>query len=775
MKIGFIRLILQRPYLVMLSIILVVAGLGYGAQNLYFRGDYKVFFGEENPQLNGFETMQKVFNKNDNVSIILAPKSGHVFEAESLELVYKLTEASWQTPYSTRVDSITNYQHTEAEEDDLIVEDLLLDPADLNASKIAKIKQAALAEPMLLNRLVSDRGHVTMINITVQLPELDKNQEVLDVTAFVRQIAAEYQTLYPDIDIHLAGIVMMNNSFQEEANGDAQTLIPGMFLAILIMLAVLLRSMLGMLATLMVIICSIVATLGGAGWAGFFMSTPTINVPVLVMTLAVADCVHIIASMNYNLRQGMDKLLAIENALDINIVPIFITSATTAIGFLTFNFSDVPPLRDLGNMVAWGVMLAFALSVILLPALLTVLPVRRPKQSEKTGFMESFADWVIAKRTPVLLVSTLVIVGLTAFVPLNKANDIAVEYFDERVKFRQASDFMDENLMGVSTIDFAIDAGESNGVNKPEFIKVVSDFTDWLRGQEVVDHVYSLSDTFKRLNKNLHGDDDTYYRIPADHELAAQYLLMYEMSLPYGLDLNNQLNIDKSAIRITVTMDNIGSKEVIAMEDAVNVWFANNAPQYSVTAASPTLMFGHIGERNMSSMLIGTSIAMVLISVLLIIALRSWKLGIISILPNMIPAGMGFGFWALYSSNINLGLSVVTSMSLGIVVDDTVHFLAKYKRARMAGKNAEDAVRYAFASVGRALWITTLVLVSGFMVLAQSAFALNGNMGLLTAVIILLALAVDFLFLPAFLILTDKKEYVTEGKTNDSVTKEQLA
>lgn len=766
MKLKMIQLVLAKPWLVLLTALTVTLAIGYGATNLTFRGDYKVFFGAENPQLNGFEDMQKNFNKNDNVSIVIAPQSKNVFSNNVLTLIYEMTDEAWQTPYSTRVDSLTNYQHTEAEGDDLLVEDLLLDTADLTAEKIAKIKQISLNEPMLVHRSISPEGHVTMINVTVQLPEKNKTQEVVDITEFVRELVAKYQKLYPEVDFYLAGIVMMNNAFQEEAQTDAQTLIPGMFIAILLMLTFLLRSVLAMFSILMVIITSIVTTMGGAGWAGFYISTPTVNVPVLIMTLAVADCVHILASMNYNLRQGMEKTKAIAQALEINIGPIFITSATTAIGFLTFNFSDVPPLRDLGNMVAWGVIMAFLLSITLLPALLTLLPVRQPKVTEKTGMMENVAEWVIAKRTPLLICSTIFIIAMTSLVPLNKTNDIASDYFDNRVEFRQASDYMDAHLMGVSSIDFAIDTTQANGINDPAYLNTLNELSNWLRQQDIIDHVFTLSDTFKNLNKNMHGGDPAYYKIPENKALAAQYLLLYEMSLPFGLDLNNQLNIDKSAVRLTITMDNIGSKEVIAMEQSVLKWFSENAPQYKVIAASPTLMFGHIGERNMGSMLIGSAVAMVLISLLLVVALRSLKLGIISLLPNMIPAGIGFGFWALYSGNINLGLSIVVSMSLGIVVDDTVHFLAKYKRARMMGKNAEDAVRYAFASVGRALWITTLVLVSGFMVLTLSSFALNSSMGLLTALIILTALIVDFLFLPAFLILTDKKQYTVKENVN---------
>jgi predicted RND superfamily exporter protein len=219
---------------------------------------------------------------------------------------------------------------------------------------------------------------------------------------------------------------------------------------------------------------------------------------------------------------------------------------------------------------------------------------------------------------------------------------------------------------------------------------------------------------------------------------------------------------------MTINIDNVGSKEIVAIENLAKQWFKDNAPQYDLMASSPSLMFAHIGERNMKSMITGTTVALLLISVLLIFALKDVRLGLISLIPNLAPAAIGFGVWSLWNGNVNLGLSVVTSMTLGIVVDDAVHFLSKYKRAREDGNNAEEAVRYAFSSVGRALLITTLVLVIGFLVLAQSTFAVNGDMGLLSAIIIFFALIVDFLFLPPFLILLDKKEYPVKGESNET-------
>ena len=237
------------------------------------------------------------------------------------------------------------------------------------------------------------------------------------------------------------------------------------------------------------------------------------------------------------------------------------------------------------------------------------------------------------------------------------------------------------------------------------------------------------------------------------------------MSLPYGLDLNNQIDMDKAATRISVTLDNLGSKELTAFEQRAYRFFNKLSPDLRITAASPALMFAHIGEANMQSMLKGSLLALVLISFLLIFALKSLKLGLISLVPNLLPAGLGFGIWAMISGEINMALSVVLSMTLGIIVDDTVHYLSKYKAAREQGKTAKEANQYAFKTIGQALVVTTSVLAIGFGVLSLSSFALNSDMGLLTAIILVSALVIDLLFLPAFLLWLDKPTDTAETAT----------
>ncbi|HGF5257899.1 TPA: RND family transporter [Vibrio parahaemolyticus] len=772
--IGLGKIPTKYSLLVLLATIFLIIVATIGGKNLYFRGDYDIFFDGTNKQLLAFDEIQTTFAKTDNLAIVIAPEDGDIFTPQTLSLIQKITVDAWQVPYSSRVDSIANYQHTEAFDDELLVEDLLYSEYELTPERISKVKSIALSEPVLKSALVSEKGDVTVVNITVQLPEMDKTAEVEEVVSSINAMIDRYQRAYPDVTFHKAGIIAMNHAFMTAAQDDSSTLVPTMLVVILVFLTIMLRSILSVIATLIVIIGSVMATMGISGWAGMFLSTATVNVPTLIMTLAVADCVHVIATMRQSMKNGFTKAQSIERSIALNFVPILITSVTTAIGFLMMNMSDSPVLRDFGNLSALGVMVACFLSVTLLPALLKLLPihVKMETSQDQKHVMDRLGDFVVSQRRALLPLSVAVIVVCASLIPLNKVNDESVEYFGQRNEFRQAADFMEERISGMTNISIAIKTNESQGIAAPDFLNTIGEFSSWLRDQPETDHVATLADVYKRLNKNMHGDDEAYYLLPQERELAAQYLLLYEMSLPYGLDLNNQINVDKSSIKMVLTVANLGSVELVDLENRIYQWFAEHAPQYQVVASSPSLMFAHIGETNMASMLSTLPITLVLISALLIFALRSVRLGLISLMPNIAPAVIGFGLWALISGEINLGLSVVVTLTLGIVVDDAVHFLSKYQRARREGQTAEQAVRYAFHTVGRALWITTVVLVAGFSVLAMSSFRLNADMGQLSAIVIFIALVVDFLFLPTLLMLFDKKAYLQESPSDNARLKE---
>ncbi len=745
-----------------LSIMLFLA-FGSGGAKLGFDGDYRVFFKKDNPQLVAYEALQKKYTQDDNVLIVIEPKDDAVFTTRTLAAIEELTAESWQMPFSTRVDAITNFQHTYAEEDDLYVEDLVTDASSKTSDDLQKIRNIALDEPLLVHRLVNEEGTVAAINITVKLPGEDVSENPI-LVAKVREMTNAFEEKYPGLETHLSGLVMLNSAFFEASQKDSATLIPLMFLAIIVTILLSTRTVFGTIVSLLVIVFSIAFGMGFAGHMGIKLTPPSGAAPIIIMTLAVADSIHILITMMQGMRRGMARKDAIVESLRVNFMPVFITSLTTIIGFLSMNTAEVPPFRDLGNISAVGMAGAFIFSVTLLPALMSLLPVKvKVKDETKSrsgGFYAGIANLVVSSRWGTLGATTLVIAILGFFASRIELNDEFVEYFDDRVAFRQDTDFISDNLTGIYNAEFSLGSGESGGINNPEYLQKLEAFERWLEAQPEIVHVNAYSEIARRVNRSMHGDDESYYAIPTNREEAAQYLLLYELSLPFGLDLNNQINVDKSETRLTATIQNMSTREMIGFAQRAETWLEDNTPSYMhTTGISPTMMFAYLSRTQILSLISGNLIAIGLITLVLILALRSVKYGMLSLIPNLTPALAGFGLWALFGGQINVGISIVFGMTLGIIVDDTIHFLTKYLRAiRDHGHSPEEAVKYAFNTVGRALVVTTIVLTAGFFILAQSSFGMNSGMAKVTTLVIVSALLIDFLLLPALLLITSKSK-----------------
>jgi len=765
--------VVNHRWWIILATVIVVAASASGMRFLTVNNDTRVFFSKENPQLQALEALENTYNRIDNVLFVIAPKDGDVFTRETLAALEELTEISWQIPYSSRVDSITNFQHTRAEEDDLIVADLVQNAMRLSDADLERIKKIALSEPLLVNRIISSSGHVTGVTVNILKPG-ESLAEVPEVSAFARKLTDNFRKKYSGIDIYLTGGVMMDNAFGEASMKDMSTLTPLMFLTLVVITGIALRSFTGTLGTLTIILMSMFTGLGLAGWLRISITAASANAPQIILTLAVADSVHVLVTIFQQMRRGKSKHEAIAESLRVNFQPVFLTSITTVIGFLTMNFSDAPPFRDLGNIVAMGVTAAFAYSVLFLPALMAVLPVRVKPKPDKADYpsCDRLANFVINRRKLVFWGSLFAIVALTAGTLRIELNDDWIKYFDRSFDIRRATDFTEENLTGFHAIEYSLESGETGGINNPAYLATVEAFANWYRQQPKVVNVNTITDTMKRLNKNMHADDESYFRIPKQRDLAAQYLLLYEMSLPFGLDLNNQINVDKSATRMIVTLKDTTTREMHKMEETARAWLKANAPESMLTYGSGlSVIWAHLSERNINSMLGASFGALVLISVILMFALRSFKLGLLSLIPNLTPAFMAFGVWGLTMGQVGLGLSVVAAMTLGIVVDDTVHFMSKYLRARREhDMNPAGAVRYSFNTVGSAMWITTLALVAGFIVLAFSGYRMNSDMGLMSAITISLALVLDFMFLPTLLMkVEEKKDAIFDQKADKTI------
>ena len=751
------RWLIRNRWLVLLLSVVVFLVAASGVRYLAMNPDARVFFSEDNPHLLALEQLENTYVKTENLLFILVPRDGEVFTRDTLDAVEWLTEESWQTPYSTRVDSISNYQNIRAEGDDLVVHDLIQDAAQYSEEEIASAREIALDRPTLAGRLLSHDVHVTAVQVLVIKPEKSLN-EVPEIMAFARDLEQRFESKYPNIEVYLQGSVAINMAFVEIPMRDLQTLFPLMFLFILAIVGVSTRTISGTFATLIVIQMSVFGALGLFGWARAVLAPSSEISPIIILTLSVAHSVHILTSMRLSMQEGLAKHDALVEALRINMAPVFITSITTAIGFLCMNFSDAPPFRLLGNIVATGVMIAFVMSVTLLPALVSLLPAR-VSQGSGVGsrMMDSLANFVVAYREKLFWGTGAVIVLLAFGILRIDLDDNFLKYFDQSEPIRVTSDFTEANLNGLQMLQYSVPAADEGGIADPEYLKNLEDFGHWFKSQPKVTHVAAITEVFKRLNQSMNGDDPAFYRLPEGRDLAAQYLLLYEMSLPYGLDLNNQINVSKSASQLMVSVKDISSKEIRELDARAQKWLSANMPKVHAPGTGLSVVFSHISGRNIESMLAGSLTALVVISMILIIALRSVKIGFLSLVPNLFPAAMAFGLWGYLHGNVGLSIAIVLAMTLGIVVDDTVHFLSKYLRAqREHGMNSFEATRYAFRTVGVALWITSITLVTGFGALAISSFKVNADMGILSSVTIAFALIADFLFLPPLLMKLSK-------------------
>ena len=741
--------------------LLVVFAASSGLKLLGFNTDYRVFFGEDNPDLIAFNALESTYSKSDNVFILVAPKKADVFQPSVLSIVEELTELSWQMPYSRRVDSLQNFQNTYAEEDDLVVENLYEEAAELSPADIERIKKVALTDPLLSKRLVSEEGLVTAVNVTIEFPGVDRKAELAAVISYSREMIEEFKTKYPDVGFYITGVTFLNNAFVEAGERDLMSLVPLSFLAMIILLFILLKSVSAVFGVVSVILLSVVTAMGIGGHLGIALTPASISSVQMIMVLAVASSVHMLVSFLFGLQHKDTKLHALSESLRVNIQPITLTSLTTMVGFLGMNFSEVPPFHDLGNLVAIGLCASLCLSLTFLPALMSFLPVHvKPEEDSGVDYLATIAAFVIKRQNIILVLMSGVVLVSAYCATFNQPEERFLKYFNTSMQFRVDTDFATENLGGLYQLMYAVPAGSPGGISQPEYLKKLDEFNDWIKRQPEVINTYVLTDTMRRLNKNMHGDEESWYVLPESRELAAQYLLLYEMSLPYGLDLNNQVNVDKSETRLIATMVELSNVELLNFEKRVQAWYGNNMPEFMNTKGTGTLMmFAHVPDKNIKGMLYGSILALFIISMILIVALRSLKVGLISLAPNLVPLTIGFGLWGLLYAEVNMALAVVVSMTLGIVVDDTVHFLSKYLRAkREKGYNSEQAITYAFTHVGKALIVSTAVLMIGFGVLMTSPFALNSDMAMLTTWIICLALIVDFLLLPVLLLKFDKDE-----------------
>ncbi|WP_027707299.1 efflux RND transporter permease subunit [Zooshikella ganghwensis] len=764
-----IRWLVGYPKTAFCLCLLLVAITCSGLSKLWISIDYQVYYADDDPYRLALKNLESQYGKTQNAYLVIQHKDpkANAVTAEALQALHKLTESAWQIPFSQRVTSVTNYKFIQAKGDDIKVAPLLDNPSSLSATEIETALQRLQQEPAVNQLLLSNDKTMAAVSVGLHLPD-NPIAETRQVTSFIRKLLADFEQRYPQLHFFASGSVFADEVFAVATEQDLLTLIPLSYGVLIIILVILLRSTRAMLLVLSIVTLSVTIAFGIKGWFNPVISPVTAFAPSMIMIIAVADCIHLLNGFMYHRRQSLSHSAAIIETLRLTSRPVILTSVTTIIGFLGMNFSSSPAFHDLGNVVAIGVGAALLLALVMLPAWLLIKPIPvSPKQSVVSRFMPYLAEKLTQHPyfflAASLLFSLLLIVGISQ----NKINETFIAFFDNSFEFRQNAEAIDQHLTGLHRIDYILPAAKAEGIFQPSYLQSLASFSHWLRQQPEVAHVETYSDIIKRLNQALHGDNPAKYHIPEKAELIAQYQLLYELSLPYGHDLNNRISFNHDATRMTVRLWLTDSAAILAFDQRVQRWLAEQAP--NIVKAQQNLpsdtqgigidmMFAHIALNNIPAMYYGTLVALFLISFIIIAALRSLKVGSLGMLTNLLPITMAFGLWGWLSGQVGLSISVVASLTLGLVVDDTVHLLHRYLHARrQQGLSPAAALSTTLASSGVAIVKTSIVLAASFAVLAASHYTPNAQLGLLTAITIIFALIIDLLLLPPLLFLLDQR------------------
>jgi predicted RND superfamily exporter protein len=744
--VGFIE---RRSYLALaLGLALVLLGFLPGLARLQSDFTHRAYFWQDDPYLKEFDAFERRFGNDDSLVVVVHSPSG-VFDADTVALVQKLTEGLWQLPEVIRVDSLSNFNWVHATGDDITIEPLL--PEGITPELIAERQKVALTHEILPGYLVSKDARTTMLFARVQ-PAIDRLSDSRRIVTEARQLLARLTS--GDHQLYVSGGPALTFAFEESSEQDLSHLVPLLLGVSTVFLWLTLRSLAGVLMPFFIVGLAVVAAFGTAGYLGIRLSPVTIATPNILIAVCIANVVHILASFYRASARGAGRAEAARYSLLKNFQATFLTSATTAIGFFSFSSANLRPLSGLGTMAGVGTMLEWVETYLVAGSLLFILPLKRGRVSAEQvqngdRLVGRVLDGISRRRVPVLLVTgALTIASLIMSLKL-EVNSDPFKYFRSDFPLRIANEFIEQHLGGARGLEVVVDSGSEDGVKDPVFLRKVDALQRWIEQQPQVTRVLSIIDVLKATHRSLNGGEPAQYTIPADRESVGQELLMYTMGLPQGMDLNDQISVKNDALRLTVLWTVPTSREtMIALRR-----YEDKARELGLDAhvTGKNALYNSTNEYVVDSFVGSFASSLLLISLILVVAFRSLKMGLFAMIPNIIPNFIGGGLLYLMKQPLDIGTVLVASVALGIAVDDTIHILANYMRMRRAGHSRNDSIKETLVDTAPALIGTTAILAAGFGVFALGSFMPNVYFGILTASVLTIGLVIDLTFLPAVL------------------------
>ncbi|MBG08567.1 MAG: hypothetical protein CME68_07400 [Halobacteriovoraceae bacterium] len=751
-----------RPWTSIILGLLLLFGLSYGGKNIKVDFSYRVWFDEKDQNLVQFDAFERKFGNDDNMVIVVDTKNG-VFNNKTLKMLRSFTEQMWLVKQVIRVESLTNYQWTHSKGDDIIVEDFIPEEDTFEKKFLKEREKIALQDEVIPGFLVTKDLNTALIYARIK-PVFGKGPNYKELMDGTRKLLEKFEK-DKDYSFYITGSGAIGNTFSEVAQSDLRKMLPFLFFSLILFLLFIFKRVSGVLLPFLVIFASIMTTFGVSGFLGLKLNNLTTMIPNILIAICMADSVHLMVTFFQLRGGGIERKEAVYKAIIKNLFPIFMTSFSTSIGFFSLINTNLIPIKNLGLLAGIGTQMGLIFTFLLMAPLLSLVPInikaqKMNNQDEASNLPKEWSLRAISfyKKFDVLIIAIFVLVfGSSLYLAYkNEVNANPYDYFSDDVPLKKANDFVLKKLGGTGGPEIVIESGSPEGIKSPDFLNKVEKLQSWIDSNPRVNKTVSVVNILKSMNRSLNGGDQQYYKIPETKKGVAEQLFLYTMSLPQGMDINNRVTLDNSEIRLSILWDLLDSKtsletiekiEKKANEIGLKAYATGKLPLYQ-------RMDGYVVKTFFSSI----TMALILVTVLLIVIFKSFKFGLLSLIPNVYPLVLGAGAMQLMGKNIDLGTALVTSVCLGIAVDDTIHFLTNLNRRLKKSNDLEYCLAQVLTFTGPALIFTTIILVAGFGVLAFADFVPNYNFGVLSVLVLITALITDLVLLPAVLIRLDKNK-----------------
>jgi predicted RND superfamily exporter protein len=741
--------------------------LSTSLSKLAFEGSYRIWFDKDSNIIKEYDEFRGNFSGDDTFFVAFSENRNKntIFNPKAINTISELTYQFEDIDGVDDVSSLTNYNYMSDENDNFRVEEFIEDYDD--TQELLSKQKIALKDNLILNQLISKDGKTTAIAIRLS-EDIGSDEEVnIHVFEQIKSITNKMKST-TGYDFYISGNPAITASLVLVSQRDAMILMPLAVVIVVAILFLLFRSFVGVIVPSIVIVFTFLTVLSIQMILGYKLNNFTVNIPSFVSAIAIADAMHLYLAWVYYKLKSKSQNNSIKNtnnkecvrlALSNNILPIFFTSLTTAIGFASLGLSQIEPISTLGIAISSSAFLAFIFSITVAPALLLIL--KDDYKVKELKFLnllhtKGYGKFISNNDKKIVAIFMLLFIIMGYGLNYTKVDSNSIKYFDKDTVVRSGSDYIQDHLTGAMIYEIIIDSGSKDGIKNREFLSTIVKFEDELYTNfPNVRFSTSIKDILVRMQKVLNPNNKDF--LPQSQNLIAQYLLLYNMNLPQGKTTNDKIDSEYSKIRLTINSDIQDTSKDLAMISWINNWWKNNT-KYSSEVQGQTTIFAYMQKSVSDTLIVSIGFTLIIVLSLMLLILKNLKMTMLFILPNIAPIVLVAGLMGYAGITIDIGVAISASVILGIAVDDSIHFFSKYFQAKENLKlNFEDSIDYVIQNSANAMILTTFILSFTFAIFLLSSFIPNNNFAIVTITALNIALMLDLVLLPALLSLMNKR------------------